>query len=84
MVMFRSRQYHVAGSADTSFDQQFQISGTTLILPEAVLESVFETIQAEMVRAARIGAIQKRTINASICHICLALALLPLIYIGGE
>jgi hypothetical protein len=57
-------QNDIHRSAHSAFYQKLEVGGTTLVVAEAMFESVFKAIEAEMMRAAGIGSIQERTMIA--------------------
>src|SRR5688572_20708784 len=49
-------------------DQQLDVRPAHLELPEAVHERVLEAVEMEVLRAARVGAVEKGAMIASGCH----------------
>jgi hypothetical protein len=50
------------------FGQQLGVQRALLILPETIRERVPQTIQAEMIRAPLVRAVQKRAMKALVRH----------------
>jgi hypothetical protein len=53
-----------AGTADAALDQEFDINAAPLVIAEAVVEGVAEGVEAEVLGAPGVGAVEERTVVA--------------------
>jgi hypothetical protein len=78
-----------AGAADAALDQELDVHAAPLVVAEAVVERVAEGVEAEVPRAAGVGAIQERAVVALVGHgyICRLAGFIPdsrSIGLGGD
>jgi hypothetical protein len=57
-----------AGAADAAFDQELDVHAAPLVVAEAVFERVAERVEAEVLGAPGVGAIQERAVVAWVGH----------------
>ena len=53
-----------AGTADAALDQEFDVHAAPLVIAETVVERVAEGVEAEVLGAPGVGAIQERAVVA--------------------
>ena len=58
-----------AGAADAALDEELEVHAAALVVAEAVLERVAEGVEAEVPRAAGVGAVQERAVVAVFGHL---------------
>ena len=56
------------GAPHAALDQQLEVDRATLVEAEAIVEGVAQIVEAEMPRAAGIGAVQERAVVACLGH----------------
>jgi len=57
-----------AGTADAAFDEEFDVHAAPLVVAETVVERVAERVEAEVLGAPCVGAIQERAVVALVGH----------------
>jgi hypothetical protein len=56
------------GAVDAAFDEAFDIHGAVLVTAEAVLVSIAQIVEVEVLRAAIVGSIQEGTMTLHGVH----------------